>query len=678
MVKTMQQAGQMGLFMPESDWVHPTELPDLRQQEIISLDLETRDNWLGRGRGPGWVASDGHVAGVSVSWGRDSDIYVPLQQEGAEFDKRTVVRWLSDTIRAVPRIVTQAGAYDWGWLRTLDIATPDEGLEDIQIQAVLLDENQFSYSLDDICARLGVPGKDEEMLRNAAHALGLVDHKAEMWKLPAKFVGPYAMQDSRSTLDAFWQQEAQIEAQSLEEAYAVECGLVPMVLAMRARGIRIDSERAYEVIDYCQQRVDESLTELSRNILIGRDVTLSDIESPDFLERVFDEEKIPYPKTEKTKRGSFTSDWMEGMDHWLPQNITRAKKYNAAGNKFVGNYILEYLHKGRLYAEPHQVRDGRGGTRSHRFSYSNPPLQQMPARDDELAPLIRGLFLPEPGELWLAADYSQQEYRLMVEYGVRMRIPSALDALEQYLENPKTDFHAMVAEMTGLDRKPAKDTNFAKAFGAGVPKFALMTNKSLEEAREIMEQYDKEMPFIKRLGEKCKQRADAKGFVKLIDGARCRFDRWEASWIDREVFLEYVRNNPGVDVNPCDRDEAIRRINDEEHLWSGMKIRRAFTHKAMNRIIQGGAARQMKKSMLLIWRERIVPLLQMHDELDFSTADERVGETVSEIMRTSVETRVPMLVDGDWGTTWGDASPSKEDPDRVSYARAHERMLEAA
>src|SRR5262249_29655743 len=130
---------------------------------------------------------------------------------------------------------------------------------------------------------------------------------------------------------------------------------------------------------------------------------------------------IVFPRTEKGNP-SFTagnSGWMPKHPHWLPQLIVKADKYNNAAVNFLETYILGHVVRGRVHAEIHPHRSDEGGTRSLRFSYSNPPLQLMPAHDEELAPLIRGVFLPEEGEIWAKPDISQQEFRFIVHYAAR-------------------------------------------------------------------------------------------------------------------------------------------------------------------------------------------------------------------------------------------------------------------
>jgi DNA polymerase I-like protein with 3'-5' exonuclease and polymerase domains len=240
-------------------------------------------------------------------------------------------------------------------------------------------------------------------------------------------------------------------------------------------------------------------------------------------------------------------------------------------------------------------------------------------------------------------------------------------AVRMYREDPNTDFHNLVVKLTGLDRKRAKDTNFAKAFGAGVPKFALMTGMSLDEAKRTMNQYDEEMPFVSRLAEFCQSRADHKGYLRLIDGARSHFDDWEPRWRNWNRERELILANPSLKVGPCSREEALARVAQEGHPWHGERLRRAFTHKAMNRLIQGSAARQTKMAMRACWQEGLLPLIQLHDELGFSVGEERQVTRASELMRDVVELKVPVMVDAEVGVNWGHAARVEDKNKKVTY-----------
>ena len=311
---------------------------------------------------------------------------------------------------------------------------------------------------------------------------------------------------------------------------------------------------------------------------------------------------------------------------------------------------------GRVHAEINPHRSEGNGTKSFRFSYSNPPLQQMPSRDDELAPLIRGVFLPEEGEVWAKPDANQQEFRLVVHYASQVKLSKAAEAVARYRDNPDTDFHAFAAAITGLDRSAAKAVNFAKMYGAGKELFAHMIGKPLPEADKIREQYDRELPFLQQLDLLCKQHANSRGYIKLYDGAR-------RHWNDFEMLGVAWSKGAG----PCSLAEAERRIADPNHPWHGRHtLRRANTHTALNALIQGSAARHTKLWMRACWREGIVPLLQMHDCLDCSVSSREQAELVARLGCEAVRLNVPMRVDLKHGRTWGDATHTWEELHRTA------------
>jgi DNA polymerase I-like protein with 3'-5' exonuclease and polymerase domains len=268
----------------------------------------------------------------------------------------------------------------------------------------------------------------------------------------------------------------------------------------------------------------------------------------------------------------------------------------------------------------------------------------MPARDKELGPLVRRVFLPEEGEVWASPDISQQEFRFLVHCATEQGLRKAKEAAERYVNDPGTDFHRLVAELTGLDRDLAKAVNFAKIYGAGIEKFAAMIGKPEAEARAIRARYDRELPFVDQLAKRCEYTAARQGYIELYDGARRHWDFWEAPAVARTKGM-----------GPCSREEAERRVADPNHHWYGRRLRRANTYTALNALIQGSAARQTKLWMRAVWRERILPLLQMHDALECSVSSPEQAELVARLGEEAVQLAVPMRVDLKFGRSWGDA-----------------------
>jgi DNA polymerase I-like protein with 3'-5' exonuclease and polymerase domains len=641
-----------------SEWKPLSALPDLRHVDIIALDTETKDGGLLTGRGSGWAFNDGYICGISIAYRAEGTIrahYFPLRHPDTQnFDREQLLQWLRDLITSDVRIVTQNGLYDWGWLRADAgvVMPPSERLEEIGALATMVDENRYRYSLDALCTWRGLSGKDEMLLKEGAAALGF-PKKAKLatliWQLPARFVGPYAEADAVNTLALFESLDPVLDQEGTRNAYRLEVDLLPMVHEMRRRGIRIDTAAAEHARDLLLCKRDATFAELSEKL--GANIGMAEIGRTAWLAETFDQQGIKYPRTEKGNPSftAGTTGWMHKHKHWLPRLIATADKYNNAAVNFLETYILGHVVNGRVHAEIHPHRSDEGGTRSLRFSYSSPPLQLMPAHDEELAPLIRGVFLPEPDEVWAKPDISQQEFRLIVHYAARHGLRGANEAAERYRNDPNTDFHVLVSTMTGRDRQISKSTNFARAFGARVRKFAAMIGKPISEAEAIYEQYDRELPFVSELSKLCERAVRRKGYLTLYDGAR-------RHWTDWAPGGKWKKG-----LGPCPREEAEERVRDPDHPWFRKQLWLANTRKAMNALIQGSAARHTKLWMRACWREGIIPLLQMHDALDCSVSSPEQAELVAQLGREAVKLEVPMQIDLAFGRTWGDAKHSWEE-----------------
>jgi hypothetical protein len=339
---------------------------------------------------------------------------------------------------------------------------------------------------------------------------------------------------------------------------------------------------------------------------------------------------------------------------------------HGAATKFLQTYILDHAVNGRIHADIHPHRSDDGGAKSFRMSYSHPPLQQMASHDEEITPLVRSCFLPEEGEVWATIDYSQQEFRLLVDQAAKRGLTGAEAAAERYRSDPSTDFHAFSAELTGLDRLTAKSVTFGKAYRAGITKFAALVHKPEVEALAIMTQYDRALPFVNELAQACQRQAERDGYLQLCDGARRHYNQWEARGI------EWGSGH----LAPCSSlDEARRRQRDPAHPWFGQRLQRAGAYFAGNALIQGNGARQAKRWMLHCWQAGHVPLLMMHDGLEFSVSSPEQAEQVAQLGREAVTFSVPMQVDVAYGRTWADAkhswaelpSPAPPDTSTIDY-----------
>ena len=615
------------MFPPKSSWSVPAVFPQFSETETIAVDLETYDPHL-MTCGPGWATGRGHVVGIGIATDNWNG-YFPIRHEGGgNLDEGLVLRWLRNTLSSEKReVIFHNSLYDVGWLRREGVDVKGKILDTI-VAAPLVNENRYSYSLDNLGEFYCNEKKDESLLQNAALAFG-VNPKSEMYKLHAKYVGPYGEQDAVLTLKLWKKLKLEIAEQNLEKILDMECRLIPLLLEMRWRGVRVDEEKADTISKQLSLKEQKIMVEIKRQY--GSEVNLWANAS---LQSIFEKNKIWFPRTAKGMP-SFQRDWLEGHDHELPQLIVKARKLNKARTTFIDKMIKDHCFNGRIHAEAHAMRNDRGGTVSGRFSYSNPNLQQVPARDPEIGNLIRSLFIPEEGCQWGVFDYSQQEPRLTVHYADQMKLTGAQDAVKLYTEE-NADFHQIVADMANIPRKQAKTINLGLSYGMGKEKLIKELGIDDTEAENLFQQYHANVPFIRALQDQCARVAMDRGYIKTFAGRRCRFDLWESRY-ERTL--------------PLPLEEAKEKYGDN--------LKRSYTYKALNRLIQGSAADMTKLAMLGLWEEGIVPHLQVHDEVDISIENTEQANTVARIMENCVELAVPLLVDMELGTSWGETKDIK-------------------
>jgi DNA polymerase I-like protein with 3'-5' exonuclease and polymerase domains len=618
---------QFPLFTPPTEWVMPDGYPDLSEAREVSIDLETCDPNL-TSRGSGWPRKDGYVIGIAVAvdgaaW------YFPIRHDnGSNLDAKQTLRWLADVCSVERDYIMHNAMYDLGWLWAEGIEVKGR-IVDTMIVAALVDENRFSYALNALGRDYLNERKSEKDLYEAANSFG-VNAKSEMWKLPAHFVGAYAEQDAALTLKLWQFFKGIIVKEDIADIFDLELQVLKVVFDMRKKGVRVDLEKAEELKVYLQREEEKVLQESG-----GTNI---DIWAAASIAKAFDAEGLTYPKTPKSGQPSFTKNFLANHAHALPQAVVRARELNKARTTFIDT-IIKHQHNGRIHAEAHSLRSDDGGTVTGRFSYSNPNLQQVPARNAEIGPMIRGLFLPEEGELWGAFDYSSQEPRLVVHYSSLLKLTGAQEFADQYNVDATTDFHQMAADIVGVPRKQAKDINLGLFYGMGKNKLAEQLGLEYEDAKDLFKEYHGKVPFVQQLADYVVNRASNKGVIRTLLGRKCRFDKWEP-------------NAYGL-YKPQTYEDAYA-----EH---GPAIKRAFTYKALNRLIQGSAADQTKAAMVALHKEGITPLIQVHDELDISVAEPETASVIQEIMETCVDMQIPSVVDAEFGPSWGEAKKTFSD-----------------
>ena len=610
-------------FEAQTEWVKPTEFPDLRNVDEIAIDLETKDPDLLK-KGSGSVIGNGEVIGIAVST-KFYKGYFPIAHEGGgNMDRSRVLEWLKDILEAPSTKIFHNAIYDVCWLRAMGFKINGD-IACTMIASALTDENRFRYDLNSLSWHYLGYGKNEAALAEAAEEWG-IDPKSEMYKLPAMHVGAYAERDAEVTLGLWQEMKKEIISQDLEDIFDLESDLFPCLVDMRFKGVRVDAERAHAMKAELIAQEKELLHKIKGETNID-----TQIWAARSIANVFDILRLEYPRTDKTGAPSFTKNFLQEHSHPVVNMIAQAREINKAHTTFLDS-ILRYEHKGRIHAEINQLRSQTGGTVTGRFSYQNPNLQQIPARNKDLGPKIRSLFIPEEGHRWGVFDYSQQEPRLVVHYASLYKLPSVYDVVDSYSTDSSADFHQTVADMADIPRSQAKTINLGLFYGMGKAKLQAELGVTKEKAAELFNTYHSRVPFVKQLMDKASNRAQDRGQIRTLLGRLCRFHLWEPNSFGMHKAMLH--------------EDALR-----EH---GPGIKRAYTYKALNKLIQGSAADMTKKAMLELYKEGIIPHIQIHDELDISVKDESHAKKIIDVMENAVTLEVPNKVDYEHGDNWGE------------------------
>jgi len=650
---------QSALFTTvDSDWVAPAldGLPSWAGAKRVAIDCETRDPDLkalgpGAGRRP-----NSYITGISYAIEDGPGGYLPIRHEGGgNLPLEAVLKYFRDQAAVFTGDLVGANLpYD------LDHLAHD-GIEfkrvrffrDIQIADPLICELHDSYSMQAIAERWGLPGKDETLLKAAA-ADYKIDPKADMWMLPAKFVGPYAEEDTRLPLAILRRQERQIEDQDLWRVYDLESKLLPVLTHLRRRGVRIDLNRLDFIEQWALQKERVALEQVRE--LTGHKIAVGDVWKADALAPALTKIGVVLGRT-STGKPQIDKTLLASLKHPAAEALERARKANKLRTTFGASVRNHLTNDGRLHCTFNQLRrqkddesDGTAGAAFGRLSCEHPNLQQQPARD-EFAMMWRAIYLPEEEQQWASNDYSQQEPRMAVHYAClskhligQIAWQSAIEARDKYRNDPNTDNHQMMADMAHIKRKAAKDIYLGLSYGMGGAKLCrqlgLPTMMAVRgsrghlynvdsdegmllvaqgarrfeaagpEGQALLDAFDAKVPFVKKLAKACEIRAKKVGYITTLSGRRCRFPKDDSGNYD-------------------------------------------WTHKALNRLIQGASADQTKMAMVACAEAGMDIIIQVHDEIAFSVTSPEDAQKAAQVMRECVPLELPSKVDVEMGSSWG-------------------------
>lgn len=512
---------------------------------------------------------------------------------------------------------------EWG----VDLEAQGCQFHDVGHMAALLDDSRLQFSLESLVKDYldqDKVGKDLDTKRMASY------HAGE--------VSPRAIADVVQVAELQEKLWPEIEEQGLEDVAYLESDVIPVVCEMEKNGSLIDMEKLHQWNKDIEQDYLRIIYELYR--MTGSQINPK---SSKDLKKLFQRLNIPMQYT-SLGNPSFTDDILSRVQHPAAKLVQKAKNIDKLRSKYITPYVERVGSDGIMRYALHQLRSIKEedsktyvGTISGRFSSTGitrnvgSNIQQVFKSSKQIAVygdkyIIRELHIPGKGRYWIAADASQIEYRLFAHYANNPKI------IARYRENPEYSFHRMIHEMLipfkeDLTYKRTKDLNFATIYGAGLLKLALMmgyisqgewrelsqtrdwNNPLLKEARQIKRIYNRELPEAKDLLEKASEAAESRGYVKTFLGRRSRFETHERY------------------------------------------------HKALNAIIQGGAADINKRKLVELHKARkdtqLVMRFTVHDEVDGDIPDPRCAEKIKEILNDqSYPFRVPILWDVSVGQNW--------------------------
>lgn len=669
---------QLPLLVPESNWVAPciADLPRWEGTKRVAIDIETCDPTL-KDLGPG-VRRGAYIVGYSFALEDGPKFYIPLRHAGGGNveDIGLALGYLREQAAAFTGEIVGANlGYDLDFLIEIGMQFPNiKHFRDVQVAEAIIDELQLSYSLETICQKyLGI-GKDEGLLREAANAYK-INPKKDMYLLPAQFVGEYAEADANLPLLALRRQEREIEAQNLWNVYNLESELLPVLVKMRRRGICVDLDKLDQVEKWSAEEERKALAKIKH--ITGVTVPFNSVWQATALVSALTAVGIKIPLTPKTKKPSIDKDFLEKIKHPVAEAINRARRVNKIRTTFAQS-VRNHITNGKIHCVINQLRrsndddtegEGSSGARYGRCSAQHPNLQQQPARDPEIGPLWRAIYTAEPGKLLCSADFSSQEPRQTVHYASitnlgRARIfvdgayayvdanVSAKEMAERYRNEPGIDVHQAFANMvhgreaTKQERTIAKNIFLGLCYGMGGAKLARSLNlptmfavrdkisgrvveanseegkrlvkegnKIFEgaglEAQKVLDQVDANAPFVKALSRICERAAAKNGYIRTAAGRRCRFPRDAAGNVD-------------------------------------------WTFKALNRLIQGSSADQVKLSLVACDKAGFDIILQIHDEVLANVNNKEEAEMIAQTMIDSYKISVPSRVDVSVVNNWGE------------------------
>ena len=645
---------------------------DLDGITTVAVDLETYDPNL-KTKGLGAIRGDGFVCGVAIATGKDT-VYFPLSHSDTNLslDKKLKLWEVLDEKLFQNEKITKVfhnAMYDVCWIRAVTGKKMKGRIVDTMVAASVIDENRFKYSLDSLSKDFLKERKGGYDLQEKTLAWSngnIKDPMSNMHKLPASLVKDYAKQDVDLTLklwklfdqkldEVLYTKPEDNAKKTSRSIFELETKLFPCLVDMKFKGVKIDVEKAKAFGKRLEKTKNSIINYIARKTNIRIEMWAASS-----IKALLDHQNIDdYKKTPKSGMPQLPGDYLKKHKNKYLRLIAKARECDKAKNTFVEG-LLGFVHNGRIHADINQIRGEHGGTVTGRFSMSNPNLQQIPSKG-YIGKKMRELFIPETGSDWYSFDYSQQEPRIVVHYAIKLGMAGTAD-LQKEFDKEDADFHQIVADMAKIPRKQAKTINLGLFYGMGKIKLQKELNLDSQKARTLFNTYHAKVPFVRQLSQDLSEFASDEGLLFTLGDRFCRFDKWESrdkEWNpETNRFTEvklYPTEEEAIDGYKLEQMTKYKKLTDPECEYFKKFYTRAFTYKALNRLVQGSAADMTKKAMVDLYGKGIVPHIQIHDELCVSipTKDQETRTMVQETMEQAIKLEINNKVDCEHGPNWG-------------------------
>ena len=577
---------------------------------FVSLDTETTSV----------DAMSAKLVGLSFAMKEGEAYYVPVPQHeewtGEDFEKTLKVVNIFKKVYENDQIlkIGQNIKYDMMVLANYDIHLEGKMFDTMIAHYILAPELRHNM---DYLAEVYLKYKTIHI----DALIGSGKKQRSMSELDPKEVYEYAAEDADVTLKLKNILEKELHEKGLYQLFEeVEMPLVPVLARMEMNGARIDEASLAETSKVFTERMEAIEQEIRE--VAGQELNIS---SPRQIgELLFDQLKID-SKPKKTKTGQYVTDEATLLalksKHPVVEKILDYRGYK----KLLSTYIdalpqLVNPRTGHIHTSYNQAVTSTG-----RLSSSNPNLQNIPIRDEN-GKEVRKAFIPDEGELFFSADYSQIELRLMAHLSQDKNMVEDFNSGHDIHQATAAKiFKVPIEEVTSTMRRKAKTANFGIIYGISAFGLAERMEVSRGEARQLIDDYFATYPGVKEYMDKSIEKARQLGYTQTLLGRRCQLP----------------------DINS--RNAVVRGYAERN---------------AINAPIQGTAADIIKVAMIRIdkrMREeglRSKMILQVHDELNFSVVPEekeQLQALVINEMQNAIKLSVPLFADCGWGTNWLEA-----------------------